>query len=189
MGRAAVLLIAAILGAGCEEARRRVNPPFESPTPPPSTAAEYIGNYTMTVDIGERCVVPENVRSRTYTATIASAVGDPAKSTKLVVTLKDATFRQGCGNNFFAPGLGCNQFTASAEGEGIRFGLAGLDEGEGGQIWELLPGAEFILAAGNAFGRFEGPDIVASGSTEVWYGAPPAQLCFGTDYRLTFTRR
>jgi hypothetical protein len=107
----------------------------------------------------------------------------------MTVTLTDATFRQGCGENALAPGLGCNQFGAWTADDGrIHFYLADAEWGEGGQVWEVLPAGDLVLHGGGVSGRFEGSVIEASGKATVWYGATSTS-CPSADYRFTFTRR
>ena len=107
----------------------------------------------------------------------------------MVVTLEDATFRQECGDNRLAPGLGCNQFPAWAENDGgIHFFLADFEWGDGGQIWELLPAGDLTLSNSSIVGRLAGSTIEALGNGDVWY-SPTSTSCPRMDYRFTFTRR
>ena len=176
----------ALLVSACRDG---IGPTPPAPPDPPAALADasaiYIGNYTAILNVGERCA-PEDVRNRTYSATIESTPRVPSRLATLVITLKDATFRQGCGDNFFAPGLGCNQFLAWTEDDRLRFILEQRDWGDGGQIWELLPGGDLVLDAGGGVGRLEGSTIEASGTADVRYFST---YCPKNDYRLTFTRR
>jgi hypothetical protein len=129
-----------------------------------------------------------------------------------IVTLSDARFladeqigeRSFIFNCSSSYGLGCNQFTASGEGDQLRFRLASNDErfsdefaGYGGMIVELIPPDDKRLGIkGTGLGRLDGARIDASIDGKVWYC--PANYssfenecasCDNATVALTFTRR
>ena len=178
-----------LVSGACSRAPLAPSPtPTPSPPPTPPATTAYVGTYAMTLAVGERCALPQDVRTRTYTAAIGPKLGDSLRIGTLVVTLKGAAFRQNCGRNTFVPVLGCNQFVAWPEGDRISFSLANIEFGDGGFIWELLPGGDLVLATSYSEGRLEGSTIEASGNADLWYGAT-STYCSQTDYRLTFTPR
>jgi hypothetical protein len=90
----------------------------------PTRVDPALGRYTLTVTVGSTCnALPDIVRTRTYSSAIESRGPDD-----YIVTLSDAnfladqqigpaTFQIHCGY-----GVGCNQFTASREGNQLNFG-------------------------------------------------------------------
>jgi hypothetical protein len=157
---------------------------------------QYSGAYTLTLETGGQCSIPESARIRTYTAVI-EPYARPNSSANYLVTLSDATFASGCGTNRLAPGLGCNQFLASKNGGSISFSMMDLDWGEGGQISEQLADGTWITIVGNAPGRFEGSVLQAFGTAQSFYCAVPQaspwfcanRFCQSDDFRLSFARR
>jgi Carboxypeptidase regulatory-like domain len=151
----------------------------------------YTGAYTLTLELGGQCPIPEEAKTRTYTA-IIEAVDD-----RYVVSLNDATFAQGCGTNNLAPGLGCNQFLAQRDGNSLRFTMLDLDWGEGGQVTERLSDGTWLTIVGHASGHFEGSILNASGMAQLFY-CPVSQesawgcgtrFCATEEFRLRFSRR
>ena len=167
-----------------------------------------IGQYSLTVTAGPACrTLPEIARSRTYTARIESRSAD-----NYVVTLTDGTFLadEQIGERTFilhcssSYGLGCNQFTASREGDQVRFRLAPNSErfddefaGYGGSVVELIPPDNNRLGMdGMGLGRLDGTRIEASIDGRVWYCPARyssfAEECASCDHAslaMTFTRR
>ena len=141
-------------------------------------ADPVVGLYTLTVT-SVCTTLPENLRSRTYMATIASRAMDD-----YVVTLSDARFLadEQIGERAFilhcssSYGLGCNQFTATREGNQLRFRLAPNSErfgnefaGEGGSIVELIPPDNSRLGiSGTGLGRLDGTAIRGLIDGRVW---------------------
>lgn len=154
------------------------------------SADPLVGEYTLTLDHG--CAeVPEDVRSRTYTASIDST------SSGYVVTLSDAEFYSGAVCTMTASRLGCHQFLASRTDDRVRFDLINADEWHGGYITEHLSPDRWLIVYGSAAGRLEAGAIAATGSASVTLcqGSYDAicqlggKSCDVTDLRLTFTRR
>ena len=179
-------------------------------TPTTPTAVDpAVGRYTLTVTVGSTCAaLPDSVRARTYTASIEARGAD-----NYIVTLGGArfladeqigprTFRIHCGA---ADGLDCNQFTASREGNRLRFRLIPnyqrLDDeftGLGGSIVELIPPDDGQLAIeGTGLGRLDGTSIQASIDGRVSYCprtfssfSEDCAVCeHAADVTLTFTRQ
>jgi hypothetical protein len=176
-------------------------------TPTAATPVDpVVGLYTLTVT--SACTtLPENLRSRTYMATIASRAMDD-----YVVTLSDARFLadEQIGERAFifhcssSYGLGCNQFTATREGNQLRFRLAPNSErfdnefaGEGGSIVELIPPDNSRLGiSGTGLGRLDGTAIRGLIDGRVW--ACPARYssfddecasCSNASLGMTFVQR
>jgi hypothetical protein len=147
----------------------------------PTPVDLVVGPYALTVTVGATCTaLPDNVRARTYTATIESLGADT-----YIVTLSGAkfladeqigpaTFRIHCGA---ADGLDCNQFAVAREGDHLRFRLISNYErlayefaGHGGSIVELIPPDDHQLGIeGTGAGRLDGTTIQASIDGRVWY--------------------
>ena len=183
------------------------NPPA-TPTGPTVPLDPLVGHYSLTVTAGPACrTLPEIARSRTYTASIESRGAD-----NYVVTLTDGTFLadEQIGERTFIShcsssyGLGCNQFTASREGDQVRFRMAPNNErfddefaGNGGSVVELIPPDNNRLGIqGTGLGRLDGTSIEASVDGRVWYC--PARYssfdeecasCDHANLAMTFTRR
>jgi hypothetical protein len=157
----------------------------------------YTGVYTLTLEFGgwaglhgAPCAIPEEARTRTYTARIEEFQGTTA-----LVTLSDATFASGCGTNALAPGLGCNQFLAQKHGDGLEFTMSLYDGGEGGQITERLADGTWLYIWGIASGHFEGSILQAAGRGEAFYcpvsqesawGQCVTRFCETGEFRLRF---
>ena len=154
------------------------------------SADPLVGKYSLTLshDCAE---APEELRSRTYTATI------DATATGFVVTLSDAEFYWGPVCTLTASRLGCHQFLASRQGDRVRFDLINADEWHGGYITEHVSPDRWLIVYGSAAGQLGAGAISATGSGSVAYcqGSYDAICQFGgtscdlTDLRLTFTRR
>jgi hypothetical protein len=172
--RLGAALLFAFADAACGDGQPR--------TPATPTPVDLVlGRYALTVTVGSTCTaLPDIVRSRTYTSTIESRGPD-----NYIVTLSDArfladqqigpgAFQIHCGDSY---GLGCNQFTASRDGDQLQFRLVPNykrlnDEfaGDGGSIIELIPPADHQLGIeGTGLGRLEGTTIQASIDGRVWY--------------------
>ena len=137
-----------------------------------------VGLYTLTVT--SACTtLPETLRSRTYMASIA-----PGAIDDYVVTLSGASFLADeqigvrafifhCSSSY---GLDCNQFTATRDGNQLRFRLMPNWErfnnefaGEGGSIVELIPPDNSRLGiSGAGLGRLDGTTIRGSIDGRVW---------------------
>jgi hypothetical protein len=159
----------------------------------PGDPDTYTGAYTLTLELGGQCPIPEQAKTRMYSA-IIEAIGQ-----RHVVTLNDATFAQGCGTNRLAPGLGCNQFFAASDGDALTFWMADYDDwgGEGGQITERLADGTWLSIIGTASGRIDGSILQAAGAAQVFY-CPVSQesswtcaktYCPRDEFRLSFSRR
>jgi hypothetical protein len=198
--RLGTALLFAFSGVACGDGQ-----PKTLATPTPVDPA--VGRYALTVTLGACPALPDIVRARTYTATIESRGPD-----RYVVTLSDAAFlederigpaafRIHCGAS---TGLGCHQFTASRDGDQLRFDLLPNckrlnDEfaGNGGSIVELISPADSRLGIeGSGPGRLDGTTIQASIDGKVWFC--PATIsnfseectaCENTNVAMTFTRR
>lgn len=173
----------------------------------PTRVDPALGRYALTVTVDSTCnALPDIVRTRTYTSAIESRGPDD-----YIVTLSDAkfladqqlgpaTFQIHCGY-----GLGCNQFTASREGNQLNFRLIPNyqrlnDEfaGGGGSIIELIPPADHHLGIeGTGLGRLDGTTIQAAIDGRVWF-CPATFSNFSeecsacenaADVTMTFTRR
>ena len=191
----------AFVGAACGDGQPRT-----PATPTPVDLA--LGRYALTITVGSICTtLPDIVRARTYTASIESRGAD-----NYLVTLSDArfledeqigpaTFRIHCGAS---AGLGCNQVTASREGDLLRFHLIPNCQrlnnefaGNGGSIVELIPPADNQLGIqGTGLGRLDGTTIQASIDGRVWYcpasfsnSSEECRACENADVAMTFTRR
>jgi hypothetical protein len=165
-----LVIVLGLAAAGCNEKG-------SSPTTP---TANVGGTYSLTIAAGATCAkLPSAAQSRTYAATI-----EP-RGTEYVVTLTNATFladeRIGersvnvhCAG---LSGLGCNQFSASREGDQLRFQLIPNyrrfdDEfqGFGGSIVELVPPDNHQLGIeGTGLGRLDGGTIHAAIEGRIWY--------------------
>jgi hypothetical protein len=136
-------LFVALSASACGESRPAVTSPGLDPD-------LLSGQYSLALTIDSSCTaLPDALHSRTYTSRIDSRVsGDYA------VTLGGAAFLENVqvGERGFAINcggghdLGCNQFTATRDGDAIRFRLAPNNErlndefaGSGGMIVELIP--------------------------------------------------
>jgi hypothetical protein len=185
---------------GCDTATSPHAPAVPQPSAPapiPDLPDNHTGTWTMKLDISDRCEIPDDARHRTYTATFSGRRRVSEEGSNYLVTLTDATFRQGCGTNRLAPNLGCNQFTAYAEGDRIRFWLHDFEWGWGSHIVEeVSPGTWMGIGYGNFLVYRDGPTITGSGNVEIFYcfdsssGCTPA-YCDGrfTEARATFTQR
>lgn len=166
-----------------------------------------IGPYSLTVTAGSACTtLPEVFRSRTYMASIESRGAD-----SYVVALSHAKFLadEQIGERAFilhcssAYGLDCNQFTASREGDRLRFRLAPNSErfddefaGYGGMIVELIPPDNNRLGiSGTGLGRLDGTTIQASIDGRMWncpakYSSFDKECarCDNANVAMTFTR-
>jgi hypothetical protein len=170
--RLGTALLFAFAGVACGERRTPATP---NPVDP------AVGRHTLTVTADSTCTtLPDIVRARTYTATIESRDPD-----NYIVTLSDAkfladqqtgpgAFQIHCGASY---GLGCNQFTASREGNQLHFRLLPNYErlndefaGHGGSIIELIPPADHQFGIeGMGLGRLDRTTIQASIDGRVWY--------------------
>jgi hypothetical protein len=174
----------------------------------PTPVDNLIDRYVLTVTAGSTCsALPEFVRRRTYAATI-----EPRGTNNYVVTLSDAAFLadEQIGDRSFilhcssSYGLGCNQFTATRDGDQIRFRLASNDErfddefaGYGGMIVELIPPDSRRLGInGTGLGRLDGTTIQASIEGRVWYCPTTytsfegeCSTCNQASVAMSFTRR
>jgi hypothetical protein len=163
------------------------------------------GQYSLTVT-AECRALPEDLRSRSYLASI-----EPRTADNYIVTLSGArfladeqiserSFRFHCSRSY---GLDCNQFTASREGDQLRFRLAPNSErfddefaGYGGMIVELIPPDDRRLEiGGTGVGRLDGATIQASIDGSVW-SCPPnivttdeCAICNDARISMTFIRR
>jgi hypothetical protein len=143
------------------------------------------------------------VRRRTYGASIEAAVAGGYR-----VTLGEARFLEDeqIGERTFiihcaaSYGLGCNQFTATRDGDQIRFRLAPNSErfadefaGYGGMIVELIPPESRQLGIdGTGVGQIAGATIQASidGSVSLCparYSSFETECASCNDARLTLT--
>jgi hypothetical protein len=178
-----------------------------SPTPPTSLTP-VTGRYSLTLTVGPACTtLADGLRSRSYLANIDSRAADD-----YVVTLSDAGFLadEQIGERAFIVhcsswyGLGCHQFTASREGDQLRFRLASNDErfndefaGYGGMIVEVIPpDGRHLGISGTGLGRLEGDTIHAAIDGRVWdcparYTSADRECanCNGAEVAMTFTRR
>ena len=196
------VLLLACAGMTCGDGQLRT-----STTPTPVDPAA--GRYALTIIPSSTCAaLPDIVRARTYTATIELRGAD-----NYVVTLSGAKFLADeqiglaaftihCG---VSSGLGCNQFTASRDGDQLRFHLIPNykrlnDEfaGDGGSIVELIPPDDQQLGIeGTGLGRLDGTTIQASINGRVWYCPAPfsnfSEECTvcenAANVAMTFTRR
>jgi hypothetical protein len=176
-------------------------------TPTTPTPVDPVGRYALTVTVDSTCALPNIVRARTFTATVA-----PRGADSYVVTLSGAkfladeqigpaTFRIHCSA---ADGLDCNQFTVSPEGDQLRFRLIPnyirLDyefSGLGGSIVELIPPDDQRLGIeGTGLGRLDGNTIQASIDGRVSYCpatfsnySEECTTCETANLAMTFTRR
>ena len=198
--RIGAALLFAFVTVACGDSQPRTP---TTPTPDPA-----VGRYALTVTVGSTCaVLPDIVRVRTYTATIDSRGAD-----NYMVTLSGAkfladeqigpaSFRIHCSA---ADGLDCNQFTASREGDQLRFRLIPNyirlnDEfsGNGGSIVEVIPPDDHQLGIeGTGLGRQNGNTIQASIDGRVWYcpatfsnSSEECSGCETANVAMTFTRR
>ena len=171
--------------------------PPTAPAPPLDVPDNHTGTWTMTLDISDRCEIPDEARHRTYTSVWDGRRRVSEEGSNYTVTLKDATFRQACGTNRLAPGLGCNQFVAYAEGDRIRFYLHDFEWGWGGHIVEQVSGGAWMgIGYGNFLIYRDGSTITGAGNVEVFYcfdsssGCTPA-YCDGrfTDAQVRFTQQ
>jgi hypothetical protein len=149
------------------------------------------GQYSLTL-VHDCKQVPEEARTRRYTATI-----EPASS-GMVVTLSDAHFLFGGVCTLVPSRLGCHQFLASLEQDNVRFDLLNDDEWHGGYITERVPPGTWLQVYGSAVGRLENGNIAAAGTGGVWYcpGNPEypfpcmtSTACENANLRMTFVRR
>ena len=147
------------------------------------------GQYSLTL-VHDCDAVPEEARTRRYTATIDS---------DLIVTLSDAQLYFGsvCFTTD-ALRLGCHQFLASREQDNVRFDLHNDDEWHGGYITEHVSPGTWLQVFGSAVGQLESGNVMASGTGGVWYCPGPAEQpfpcvnsrsCQDVNLRLTFVRR
>jgi hypothetical protein len=192
--------LAVLVFCGCDTGTtpQAVSAPSNAPAPPvPDLPDDHTGTWTMTLDISDRCEIPDEARHRTYTSVWDGRRPVSEEGSNYYVTLKDATFRQGCGTNGLAPNLGCNQFVAYAEGDRIRFWLHDFEWGWGGHIVEQVSGGAWMgIGYGNFLVYRDGPTIAGSGKAEVFYcfdsssGCTPA-YCDGqfTDVQVRFTKQ
>ena len=199
--RLGTILLFAFAGVACGDSQPRT-----PATPTPVDPA--IGRHALTVTVGSTCTaLPDIVRARTYTATIESGGPD-----NYIVTLSDAKFLADqqiepsalqihCGGS---QRLGCNQFTASREGNELQFRLLPNykrlnDElaGNGGSIIELIPPADHQFGIeGMGLGRLDGTAIPASIDGRVWYCpatfsnfSEECTVCENANAAMLFTRR
>jgi hypothetical protein len=171
---------------------------------PPLTPARiefYKGSYTLTMELGDTCSsLPAAARTRTYSATIEDHQrGTPWLKADYLVTLSGATFAAGCGRNSLARGIGCHQFFAKKEGDGLRFSMLDPEWGEGGQVIERLPDGSQLFVFGDGLARLEGSTIEASGTADVYYCdvadeatgrcKSATTYCTTNEFRLRFDRQ
>lgn len=173
----------------------------------PTSADGVLGQYSLAVTTGSTCpTLPDIVRSRTYTASI-----DSRRPDDYVVTLSDARFLADeqigerafilhCSSHY---GLSCNQFTASREGDQLRFRLAPNSErfddefaGYGGSIVELISLDNSRLEIdGTGLGRLDGTTIQASIDARVsycsakYFSTEECANCDTANVAMTFSRR
>jgi hypothetical protein len=185
------LAIAAAVSSACGS--------FPQPTRPTLSTDPIVGLFTLTVRAESECaVIPVAARNRTYTAAIRSTT-----DSNYIVTLSDAAFlRGGICPAAGSPGLGCEQFRASREGDLLRFRLVEEfpdDEfaGVGGTIVEVIPPDNWLAVGGTGVGRVDGTAIEASLDGYLWYctsvRADPlfcrASARCDSNLRLTFVRK
>jgi hypothetical protein len=141
------------------------------------------GVYRLTFKASPSCrQLPDDVLSRTYTATIDQAGG------RLNVTLSDAQF-----GRFF--NLTWNAFSGRVSGNTVSFTLnAGYDALYNGGVAELLSNARYLLLAGTADATVTGSTISAAfAGTASVIGSPQDVFdtrvsCAASDHQLVFTR-
>jgi hypothetical protein len=191
-----MLAIAAALLSACES-----SPQVTRPTP---STDPVVGLYTLTVRADSDCaVIPEVARHRNYTARF-----DSTGANRYVVTVSDATFltnvqlseRSFQANCILLGNLGCNQFTASYDGDVVRIHMIadhpdGFDNG--GQITEQIAPGIWLVVWGSGPGRLSGSRIEASleGGLRYWpesasaFSPVGSVSCNTSNLRLTFARK
>jgi hypothetical protein len=200
--RVGTALLVTFAGMACGDGQPRT-PTTPTPVDP------FAGRYALTVTVGSTCAaLPDIVRARTYAATVESRVADNYSVTlsgaKFLADeqIGPATFRIHCSA---ADGLDCNQFTASREGDQLRFRLIpnyirlnNEFSGLGGSIVELIPPDDHQLGIeGTGLGRLNGNTIQASIDGRVWYcpatfsnSSEECAVCENAaNVAMTFTRR
>lgn len=115
------------------------------------------GQYALTL-VHDCAEVPEDARTRRYTATIEQGASGT------VVTLSGAQFLDGSICTLTASRLGCNQFLASREQDHVRFDLINADEWHGGYITERVPPGTWLEVFGSAVGTLDGGNVSATGT-------------------------
>ena len=174
------------------------NPP---PAPPPANpnGGQLEGTYALELSIdnlsGECKGVPDTVKHLAYSAAIQST-GEATYT----VTLSGGTFLSGAICDFVPSHLGCNQFSATGSGDGVRFDLVNdNDDGHGGHIVAQLPQAGWFELIGSTSGVMSNGTISSNGNGSLWYCAtaglgypfpcPSYSGCKVGDLRMNFVRQ
>ena len=167
---------------------------------PLAAAVNLTGTYTFTVVADSACdQLPEALRTRTYTATIAPSPFRP-DNTLFSGTLSGGSFYVGSNIGSY------NSFDVGVAGDFLAFSVYhGLDEGEG--IVEQLAPTTYLEVAGSASGSigtsdvstvsipFDGRIQYCVGNTEqtslyrCYFNAATLSECRSKNHRLILTRR
>jgi hypothetical protein len=204
-----VMLLVLAGAAGCG-----TPPTVPTPVPPTSTAATQPpappapptptpsgdpleGRYALELSIDKlspECDrVPDTVRHLTYSAAIEST-----GEANYTITLSGGAFLTGSICDFVPSHLGCNQFSATRSGDGLRFDLINdNDDGHGGHLVAQVAQGTWFELIGSTNGVMSNGTITSQGSGSLWYCAaslgypfpcPSYVGCAIGDLRMNFAR-